>query len=241
MALRWGLRAVCAFGLMLAAKCGVSQALPEDTDKALSAMAQQAGVIFSGRVTAVWRDDGAAGATGVVEIEFSVEDAVRGTSGSRYTMREWAGLWPAGDEPFHVGERLLMLLYAPGASGLSSPVGGMAGAIPLRAASAVLSPQRARIAAAGSPEPAATETLAATDGRAVDLRWVETRVARPLSYGDVAMEHLAGPHAEAAGMDSTNSMGASPVPAVETAPQSVAYAVVLAGLRSTAGYDHGQR
>jgi hypothetical protein len=37
------------------------------------------------------------GATGVVEITFAVEDAVRGVSGSTYTLREWAGLWPAGD------------------------------------------------------------------------------------------------------------------------------------------------
>ena len=86
------------------------------------------------------------GATGVVEIEFAVEDAVRGVSGGTYTLREWAGLWPAGDEPFRVGQRYLMLLHAPGAAGLSSPVGGMDGAIPIRGGTG---PAELGLAAAG--------------------------------------------------------------------------------------------
>jgi hypothetical protein len=80
-------------------------------------MSRLAGVIFAGQVIGVRRLDGGNGATGVVEITFAVEDAVRGVSGSTYMLREWAGLWPAGDEPFRVGQRYLMLLHAPGAAG----------------------------------------------------------------------------------------------------------------------------
>ena len=124
-----------------ATECGVAQepptaALPQAvppqgiTD-ALHAMSRLAGVIFAGQVVAVRRIDGGNDATGIVEIQFAVEDAVRGVSGGVYTLREWAGLWPAGEEPFRVGQRFLMLLHAPSVAGLSSPVGGMDGAIPI--------------------------------------------------------------------------------------------------------------
>ena len=74
-------------------------------------------------------------------------------------LREWGGLWEGTDERYRVGQRLLMLLHAPGASGLSSPVSGMDGAIPLLAG------------ASATAEPM------------VDLRWVAARVSRgPVRY-----------------------------------------------------------
>lgn len=122
------------------------------TKDALHDMVRLAGVIFAGEVVAVRRLPANDGAAVGVEIQFAVDDAVRGVDGGSYTLREWAGLWAAGDEPFHVGQRYLMLLHAPGAAGLSSPVGGMDGAIPIRG------------------------------GAAVDLRWIAARAVRPVVY-----------------------------------------------------------
>lgn len=130
-------------------------------DAVLHSMVRRAGVIFLGTVLEVRHDSAGAGAgTGVVEVEFSVDHGMRGAAtGSRYVLREWAGLWTGNDERYRTGQRLLMLLHAPGAGGLSSPVGGMDGAIPI---------------------------LPGADARAeplIDLRWVATRVSRgPVQY-----------------------------------------------------------
>jgi hypothetical protein len=135
-------------------------------------MSRRAGVIFAGQVVAVRLHKGTAGATGVIEIDFAVEDAVREVSGSTYILREWAGLASGGEQPFRVGQRFLMLLHAPGAAGLSSPVGGPDGAIPIRGS---------RAAGASAEDDAAPAIPGQTDGGVVDLRWVETRVIRPAS------------------------------------------------------------
>lgn len=154
LALCAGVGSSCAFGQVAAPPASLTDPATED---ALHAMARLAGVIFTGDVVAVRRHDANDGAAGVVEIEFAVEDAVRGVSGGSYTLREWAGLWAAGDEPFRVGQRYLMLLHAAGAAGLSSPVGGTDGAIPIRGGTASAS-------------------------RTVDLRWIRTRVVQPIAY-----------------------------------------------------------
>ncbi len=60
------------------------------TEDALHAMTQMAAVIFAGRVVAIRQPQRAGGA---VEIEFAVEDAIRGVSGGTYVLREWGGLW----------------------------------------------------------------------------------------------------------------------------------------------------
>ena len=113
MASRGAVRFVCALALVFAIRateCAVAQgppqaALPQTmplqciTD-ALHAMTRLAGVIFAGQVVAVRRIDGGNDATGVVEIDFAVEDSVRGVSGGVYTLREWAGLWQAAISPF---------------------------------------------------------------------------------------------------------------------------------------------
>jgi hypothetical protein len=139
-----------------------TQPIPQtnpDTLAALHDMTRLAGVIFAGCVISLRRRAGVAGAAGTVEIEFAVENAIRGVAGSSYTLREWAGLWAAGDEPFRVGQRYLVLLHAPGASGSSSPIGGADGAIPIH----------------GEAGPLA-------DSRAVDLRWIAAQVARTIAY-----------------------------------------------------------
>ena len=131
-------------------------------------MSDVAGVIFVGEVTAIRQLAGENGASGVVEIDFRVDDAVRGCrAGSTYTLREWGGLWSAGDQRYRTGQRLLMLLHSPGAAGVSSPVWGANGAIPVRGTSS--SPQMA------SASSAATPLIA-------DLRWVGTRLERAIPY-----------------------------------------------------------
>jgi hypothetical protein len=235
--LRPVVRTAIVFGLafLAAVECGYGQA-PQTagaTD-ALHAMSRLAAVIFTGQVAAVRRHDAADGAAGMVEIDFAVEDAVRGVSGGIYTLREWAGLWPAGDQPFSVGQRLLMLLHAPGVAGLSSPVGGSDGAIPIRGS---------------GPAPPAN----ATDSRVVDLRWIETRVVRPIVYrvterqtalpvsARPRMNVVAGLTQEEAGPSAAAVPGSQGTADVPSAPQSVAYTSVLALLRSWVKEDDAAR
>jgi hypothetical protein len=99
------------------------QTIPQTIEDALRQMSDVAGVIFVGEVTAIRQLAGENGASGVVEIDFRVDDAVRGCrASSTYTLREWGGLWSAGDKRYRTGQRLLMLLHSPGAAGVSSPV-----------------------------------------------------------------------------------------------------------------------
>lgn len=141
---------------------------PQTIEDALHQMSDSAGAIFTGEVIAIRQRAGDNGASGVVEIDFRVDDAIRGcTTGATYTLREWAGLWAANDARYRVGQRLLMLLHAPGVGGMSSPVGGADGAIPLRAAA--VAPLAASASAASSPLIA-------------DLRWVGTRLERSVAY-----------------------------------------------------------
>ena len=242
MASRFGVAIGCVLALVFGAECGRSQTLPQVTEDALHAMSLQAGVIFTGQVVSVRRNVGAGGATGVVEIEFAVEDAVRGVSGSSYTLREWAGLWPAGDEPFRVGQTFLMLLHATGAAGFSSPVGGTDGAIPIRGGGDAWLQQAPDSAVAGSP---AVNILTQTDGRIVDLRWVQTRVVQPLAY---SLESPAHPtalptvfHADEVGgvradvpesaTSSQDSGAVTPAAGTSVATQGESYAAVLTMLR----------
>lgn len=139
---------------------------PATLEDALHQMADEAGVIFAGQVLAVRRHEDADGAAGFVEIEFRVDRAVRGcTAGEPYVLHEWAGLWAGGARRYRVGERLLMFLHAPGTSGLSSPVSGMDGAVPIHGAGSPLA-----VGATSAQSPVA------------DLRWVGTHVLRHVSY-----------------------------------------------------------
>jgi hypothetical protein len=197
---------------------GEAQSLPQTTEEALHDMAQLAAVIFAGQVVAVHRHAAAGGSAGVVDIEFAVQDAVLGVSGGSYTLREWAGLWPADDEPFRVGRQYLMLLHSPGAAGLSSPIGGMDGAIPIRGG-----------------------------GQTVDLSWVGTRVVTPTAYQQVALgKPIMRPmpvHADSGGAASEDAVGlqsAGNLPA-SSGSQSAAYATVLSMLRGWEKSDHAAR
>jgi hypothetical protein len=246
---------VCALALALSAQAACGQTPPQSSDEALRAMEQMAGVIFAGQVIAVRRQAGSDGATGVVEIEFTVDDAVRGVSGGSYTLREWAGLWPAGDEPFRVGERFLMLLHATSAAGLSSPVGEMDGAIPIRGGGTAPALAGAPATIASAQAVGAGDATGA-DGLVVDMRWVQTRVVRPLAYraesvarptgmpGGVRAnvtqgraENLAETQLASGSAGLSTAAGATP----SAEQPSEAYATVLGKLRSWVRVDHVER
>ena len=168
-------RSLCAVlavsSLAVPLACGqaasVETSPPQTIEEALRQMSGKADVIFVGQVTAVHAQSGEGIASGFVEIQFRVDQAIRGcTAGTPYLLHEWAGLWSGGAQRYRVGQRFLMFLHAPGASGLSSPIGGMDGAVPIHGT---------------------TSSLIATNssvGQApvVDLRWIGAKLLRPLSY-----------------------------------------------------------
>ncbi|HEY4382738.1 MAG TPA: hypothetical protein VGN01_20510 [Acidobacteriaceae bacterium] len=218
----------CALGVA----CGRTQTMPgltageipQATEDSLHAMSQQAGVIFTGQVIAVNRHDGADGAAGVVDIGFAVDWAIRGVSGATYTLHEWAGLWPAGEEPFRVGQRYLMLLHTPGLTGLSSPASGPDGAIPIRAADD------------------ARETAVV-----VDLRWVATGAVRQETFQVDSVAHPIGgpvvmrPNVLVTGKRSgSEARPANASSAVSARPNNT-YGAILALLRGWEKETHATR
>jgi hypothetical protein len=248
-----------ALALALSAQVAGAQTPPQSADQALLAMEQLAGVIFTGQVVAVHRTVGTNGATGVVEIDFAVGDAIRGVSGSSYALREWAGLWPAGDEPFQIGQSFLMLLYAPSAAGLSSPVGGMDGAIPIRGVVVAPNPAGGLLGTIGAQSVGAGGSVE-SDGLVVDLSWVQTEVERAVSYrAQIAARPTAlptGAHAEVVAAQPASSVeaasGSLQVSSAEvsapamgattaSAQQSEPYAAVMGKLRGWVKDDNAPR
>ena len=86
-----------------------------------------AGYIFAGTVTSIKRPAPAKNDVATVQINFHVDQGMRGVrTGQALTIREWAGLWASG-ERYRVGERVLLFLYPPSKLGLTSPVQGPMG------------------------------------------------------------------------------------------------------------------
>lgn len=138
-------------------------AQPQTVVDILHDLSDKADVIFAGQVLAIRHPDG-----GVVEVEFRVDQAIRGCAAETpYILREWAGLWAGDSQRYRVGQRLLMLLHAPSAAGMSSPVGGLDGAIPIRQG--------------GVATPSA-EVTTPLEPPYVDLRWLGAKLTRAVSY-----------------------------------------------------------
>jgi hypothetical protein len=203
---------------------------PQSVEDALHRMSDRAAVVFVGQVTAVRRVDGGGTGSGVVEVSFRVYQAVRGcAAGGTYVLREWAGLWAANDARFRVGQRRLMMLHAPGPGGMSSPVGGMDGAIPVHGVGK----------AVWSANDSAA-TIATPAAEMVDLRWIGARLARPVAYrnGQAAVggsrlakaaNVTAGDATATAGLDSLS--GSATVNAASTPAQTAAVGTVVGMLR----------
>jgi hypothetical protein len=135
MALRWRTRlewgrlwtALLAAAWLCFRLAAFSQVVAPETSVsgALASLASRAGVAFTGRVAKIER-------TGdVVDVTFDVEESMIGSVGATYTLREWAGLWPPGSSRFSMGERVAIFLNAPNAAGMSSPVDGADGVVPV--------------------------------------------------------------------------------------------------------------
>jgi hypothetical protein len=133
---------------------------PQTVVDILHQFSDMADVIFAGQVLAIRRPNDS-----VVEVEFRVDQAIRGcTAGTPYVLREWAGLWAGDSQRYGVGQRLLMLLHAPSAAGMSSPIGGLDGAIPIRQG--------------GAGDDVATPAQPPY----VDLRWLGAKLTHAVSY-----------------------------------------------------------
>ena len=164
------MRGLVWFGLLLAlvavsgkGASGQGTPIPAATAAALISLGSRAGVIFSGRVVEVDRDVDA----GFVDVVFHVDHAARGcTDSSTYVLREWAGLWIGEPERYRAGQQLLMVLAARGASGMSAPVGGLEGMIP------VVAGRQPPLIHGKTPAPRDDRSEAETEGT-VDLRWVQ--------------------------------------------------------------------
>lgn len=151
--------------LALAVPCGAQ--VPAAVGSQLQQMASHAAVIFSGQVLSVSRNDSA----GFVDVRFRIDAAVRGCPRTGwYVLREWVGLWTAQPERYRVGQWRLMLLTARGASGMSSPIGGMEGAIPLIAVGTAPIADAAGVAPVDTGEDAPAPM--------VDMRWIAARAVR---------------------------------------------------------------
>jgi hypothetical protein len=152
-----------------------SQLPVQTVEGVLRQFSDKAGVVFVGQVLEIHRLNDQATASGTVEIRFRVDQAIRGcTAGVPYDLREWGGLWAADSHRYHIGQRLLMFLYAPNTSGISSPVDGLDGAIPIRQG--------------GSAIPSLVSTTPPS-APYVDLRWLGARLQRTISYRQKSVSH----------------------------------------------------
>ncbi len=237
---------------------------PATTEDALRQMLDQAGAVFTGQVTAIRRIGSTNGSTGTLEIDFAVDDAIRGAApNSIYTLREWAGISPAAASnfivpQFEIARRYLIFLHAPGPSGLTSPVGGPDGAIPILPTAEAASPTTpdalglaAQTALAQSAPAASTVTSrspAHTNFRnpaappdssttppalassSIDLRWIATHVLTPLSYapGGTASAHPIASRANAVLPSSQTAASTDQ----QSPTQSATYSDLLTLLRS---------
>jgi len=94
----------------------------------LTTVQRAAGTIFRGTVVSVQALKATrSGEMETVQVTFRIDDAFRGVrNGQSFTIREWSGLWLAG-ERYRVGEQVVLFLYPPSKLGLTSPVGGRFG------------------------------------------------------------------------------------------------------------------
>ena len=113
--------------LILATLAADPQTAPTQ-EAVLRALFDNAGAIFTGQVTAIRETP----YSSIIEVDFHVEESIRGTQNSTHTLRQWITHPLFLDAPYQLGERNLLFLHALTLSGLSSPVGGQIGEIPLQ-------------------------------------------------------------------------------------------------------------
>jgi len=147
----------------------------------LQQMAALSGQIFLGHVVGIkflgntqnnnisdWPDG-----SRIVEITFQAEDCVTGcVTNQLVVLHEWASLWRGQPHRYTIGQQAVWMFYPPNAAGISSPVNGILGVLPVRA----LALSTTSVA---SPNPAsAPETDQQNLQLNVDLRWLQTALLR---------------------------------------------------------------
>lgn len=121
------------------------------TTLTLRQMTASAGYIFAGTVTAVQRAPAHSNEVETIRITFRIDEGVRGVrTRQSLTIREWAGLWNAG-ERYQLGEQVVLMLYPPSKLGLTSPVGGSLGRFALDLQGDVALPIRQNDAVTSDP------------------------------------------------------------------------------------------
>ncbi len=147
-------------------------ALETSVGSVLRNLASRAGVVFVGQVVKIEPK------AGTVEVTFQVQQPVLGAVGATYTLREWSGLWTGGRQRYRLGQRAMVFLHATNGPGLSSPVDGMEGVVPV-------------------------VVQGADTGALLDVRWLDARVLRdqgaPLADAENGAITLADGIAVAAG------------------------------------------
>lgn len=101
-------------------------------DASLQQLVRNSGYIFQGTVLSM-RRTAPKGPHEVasIAVTFQVDKAVLGArTGQKLTIYEWAGLWTSTDR-YRVGEQVVLFLYRPSRLGLTSPVGGTLGRLPI--------------------------------------------------------------------------------------------------------------
>lgn len=118
-----------ALALLWLALTGVAGAqgtsLDAEIADELRDLASHAATVFVGHLEAITCRGS------VVEVSFRVEQPVRGAAGPTVVLREWAGNWAPGQTRYVVGSRVLAFLHGSSAAGLSSPVHGAEGLVPV--------------------------------------------------------------------------------------------------------------
>ncbi len=131
--------------LMLIAAPVVAQSLPLSSDlTGLERLTRPAGIIFSGVVVRIEREQDENGKPASIRIALRAENAVRGCyAGETIEIAEWAELWARGDR-YRVGQNAFFFLYPRNAAGLTSPVAGDLGVLLLASPNLLrLTPQQA--------------------------------------------------------------------------------------------------
>jgi len=114
---------------LIAGPAEAQQAPDTTVGDALRHLAANAGAAFLGTIQKI--EPPTPDHPSTVIITFQVTQPILGEPGSVYTLREWSGLWTMGRQRYTIGQRALFFLHPVNAAGLSSPVDGMEGILPL--------------------------------------------------------------------------------------------------------------
>lgn len=150
-------------GGVMCAGAAAQQQPDRTVGEALRSLASRAQDVFVGQVESITRRGG------VVEVRFRVDQSVVGVQGGEFVLREWAGLWPPGQQRYFVGQRAMVFARAASASGLSSPVDDADGVVPVLVQGTGVAPLVDVRRLAARVQRAVTEPLADVESSTVAL------------------------------------------------------------------------